>query len=73
MSEELYIVKRNIRYHNPDHELAEQLVLARSPEAKAGLPFPHLSEADKKLLVRTGVLVKKPAKKTSSSQKGSKK
>lgn len=66
--EELYIVKRNIRYHNPDHPLSEQIVTPDMPEAQAGLPFPHLSSPEKKLLVRRRVLAPKPKGKSGAGE-----
>lgn len=55
MSEELYMVAKRIVYHNDDHEKAHQIVeVGEYPE---GLPFPHLSEGNKRLLVRKGILV----------------
>ena len=60
MSEELYLVRKRIVYHNPDHEKADQIVEAN--EYPEGLPFPHLTTGNKKLLVRKGVLAPMPVK-----------
>lgn len=59
--QKLYVVKKNIRYKNPDKKLDmyRKLITPDMDIAKAGLPFPHLSEAEKKLLVRRGYLAPK--------------
>lgn len=51
-AKQLYQVIGNIRYHNPDSPLNGELITPDMPEAKAGLEFPHLTDAEKKLLVR---------------------
>ena len=60
MSEELYKVRKRIVYHNPDHEKSDQIVEVN--EYPEGLPFPHLTEGNKKLLVRKGILAPMPVK-----------
>ena len=44
-------ILKNIRYHNPDHELNDQLV---RPEDGAVLTFPHLDDVGYALLIKTG-------------------
>lgn len=60
MSEELYLVRKRIVYHNPDHAKAGLIVEVN--EYPEGLPFPHLTIGNKKLLVRKGVLAPMPVK-----------
>jgi hypothetical protein len=51
---ELYLVNRRIIYHNPNHELSETVV--EPGQVPEGLPFPHLSKADRKLLCKKRIL-----------------
>lgn len=53
----LHDILKDIRYHNPDHELNGTLV---RPSDGAQLPFPHLSDAGYQLLLRKRVIA--PAK-----------
>lgn len=46
-------ILKNIRYHNPDHELNGKLV---RPSDGVQLPFPHLTEAGYQLLLRKRVI-----------------
>ena len=57
----LYVVKKNIRYKNPDKKLGmyRALITPDMEVAQKGLPFPHLTAAEKKLLVRRGYLEEK--------------
>ncbi|MCK5611839.1 hypothetical protein KAR91_58760 [Candidatus Pacearchaeota archaeon] len=57
----LYAVKKNIRYKNPDKKLGmyRALITPDMDIAKNGLPFPHLSAAEKKLMVTRGYLAPK--------------
>ena len=57
----LYVIKKNIRYKNPDKKLNmfRALITPDMEIAQTGLPFPHLTAAEKKLLVRIGVLAEK--------------
>ncbi len=62
---QLYAVKKNIRYKNPDEKLGLYRVLIKpgDPRAKNGLPFPHLQPEEIKLLERRGFIAKIPPKK----------
>ncbi len=52
--DKLYLVRKRIIYHNPDHQLSETIVeVGQVPE---GLPFPHLTAADLRLLKKKGIL-----------------
>ena len=58
---QLYVVKKNIRYKNPDKKLGlyRALIKPGDPRAKDGLPFPHLKPEEIKLLERKGYIAKK--------------
>ena len=57
----LYVIKKAIRYKNPDKKLGmyRTLVTPDMDIAEKGLPFPHLSAAEKKLMVTRGYLTPK--------------
>lgn len=59
-SPQLYAVKKNIRYKNPDEKLGlyRALIKPGDPRAKDGLPFPHLKPEEIKLLERRGFIGK---------------
>lgn len=59
--EKLYIVKKNIRYKNPDKNLGlyRALITPDSDLGKKGLPFPHLKPEEIKLLERRGFIALK--------------
>lgn len=59
--EKLYIVKKNIRYKNPDKKLNlyRKLITPESEEGKNGLPMPHLKPEEIKLLERRGFIEEK--------------
>ena len=54
----LYVVKRNIRYKNPDKKLGlyRKLITPDSDEGQNGLAFPHLKPEEIKLLERRGFI-----------------
>lgn len=56
--EQLYVVKKNIRYKNPDKKLGlyRKLITPDSNEGKNGLPMPHLKPEEIKLLERRGFI-----------------
>lgn len=59
--EKLYVVKKNIRYKNPDPKLGlyRALVTPDSELGKKGLPMPHLKPEEIKLLERRGFIALK--------------
>jgi hypothetical protein len=60
-TQKLYIVKKNIRYKNPDKKLGlyRALIKPGDPRAKNGLPMPHLQPEEIKLLERRGFIAEK--------------
>lgn len=60
-TEKLYIVKKNIRYKNPDKKLGlyRRLIKPDSDLGKKGLPMPHLRPEEIKLLERRGYIALK--------------
>jgi len=59
--QKLYVVKKNIRYRNPDKKLGlyRALITPDSDLGKKGLPFPHLKPEEIKLLERRGFIAPK--------------
>lgn len=64
-NEELYWVLKPIRYKNPEHELYRKRI---TPEMGMALAFPHLTEAQKKLLQVKRVLAPLTAKELKAHQ-----
>ena len=57
--EQLYLVRRPIRYKKPGPQYRTIVKPGEYPE---GLDFPHLAEVEIALLLRKGVIVKKKRK-----------
>jgi hypothetical protein len=57
----LYVIKKNIRYKNPDPKLGlyRALITPDSDLGKKGLPMPHLKPEEIKLLERRGFIALK--------------